>query len=684
MGLRIGVDIGGTFTDLIAYDDRTGETVFGKVPTTPAHPERGCLRAIREAISAKALAEAEYFLHGTTVGLNSLLERRGAKVGLLVTKGVRDLLEIRRGDRAEVYNIFWKAPPHLVPRRLCLPVGGRIRYDGKEHEAFAPDDVAAALEVFRKEQVQTIAVAFINAYANPEHELRAEKILRDCGFEGGISLSHRISGEYREYERTTTTVIDAYVRDRMVRYLSVLEAGVKGIGLDATCLITRCGGGSMTFAEAKDRSFETIMSGPVAGAEGAGELARAFELGNLVSADVGGTSFDTGLIVDGRPTLKYEGEIIGLPLQTSFVDVRTIGSGGGSIAYVDQGGLLQVGPESAGADPGPACYGSGGTRPTVTDAAFHLGMLGAGKLASGLELNREKAEQALRSVAGPIGQDVRTTASGILAIAGAKMANAIREITVEQGLDPREFKLLAYGGAGPLMAVLMANELSIAHIVVPPYAGNFSAWGMLGADLTLTKARTRIMPLVAESLQEANRVLDKLFGELQVAAGEHSTGEAAVREVHLELRYVGQEHSLDISVASRDGIITDDIEAIGNAFRHAYLTSFGIEIDDEVEISAIRAHYRRPLPKRMLKPLKPVAARRGAHGFIQHRMYSFKHASMVDGRIIERDQLVAGEHHHGPAVILEQTATTYVDADYSFHVDGNDLLHVIKQTGSGS
>ena len=679
--LRIGVDIGGTFTDLVAYDGRTGETLFFKAQTTPSAPDVGCLDAVRNSISSDRSADAEYFLHGTTVGLNSLLERRGAKVGLLLTKGMRDVLEIRRGDRAEVYNILWKATPHLVPRSLCLTVAGRVFADGTVHEPLSDDDVRAALEVFLSEGVETVAVAFMNAYANPQHELRAEQILRDQGFAGGISLSHRISGEYREYERTTTTVIDAYVRDRMVGYLTTLEKGLNGIGLDATCLITRCGGGAMTFAEAKDRSFETILSGPVAGAEGAGELSVSCGLGNLITADVGGTSFDTALVVDGRPTLKYEGEIIGLPLQTSFVDVRTIGSGGGSIAYIDQGGLMQVGPESAGAEPGPACYGKGGTRPTTTDACLYLGWLGRGELASGLVLDRAKAEAALAQVATPLGQDLPTAALGILSIAAAKMANAIREITVEQGIDPREFALLAYGGAGPLMGVAMANELSIRHIIVPHYAGNFSAWGMLGADMTLTRGQTRIMPLDEASLEEANTILADLFAKLEASAGKHATGETVERRAALEMRYLGQEHALQVPVNYGNGRLADAPEAIGAAFRSAYDSIFGITLDEPVEISAVRATYVRPLPPRQIRKRTPDDHAATTES-TPHRMYSLKTSEMVDGEIVERDALQVGTRKQGPAIVVEPTATTYVDVDYTYHVDEHDLLH-LERTGPG-
>src|SRR4051812_18244139 len=511
MSTRIGVDVGGTFTDLIFYDDETGEIRVGKEPTTPSAPEEGVLAAVGSAVPQEQVGAAEYFLHGTTVGLNSLLTRTGAVVGLLATRGFRDILEIRRGDRDDPYDLFWKQPPPLVPRRLRIPVTGRMLADGTEHTPFDADDVRGAVEAFEGDGVTSVAVAFLHSYANPAHELAAAEALRQFGFEGEISLSHQVSGEYREYERTTTTVIDAYVRPRMAVYLRALGERLQGGGFDGSLLVTRSGGGAMTFPEATARPFETILSGPVAGAEGAAELARTLDIDALITADVGGTSFDTCLVTGGRPQVMYEGSIVGLPVQTPWVDVRSIGAGGGSLAYVDVGGLLRVGPGSAGADPGPACYGRGGTQPTVTDAAFLLGMLGEGTLASGIRLDADRARAAMEPLAEQLGFEVQDVARGIMTIAAANMANAIREITVEQGVDPRQCTLAPFGGAGPLFGTLLARELEIREIVVPPFAGNFSAWGLLGADLPQTEARTRIMQLSEDSVGDAGRLLDELF-----------------------------------------------------------------------------------------------------------------------------------------------------------------------------
>jgi N-methylhydantoinase A len=460
---RLGVDVGGTFTDLIVRDDATGAVLVGKELSSADAPDDAVLRAIEATLGDGGLARAAVFVHGTTVGLNALLERRGATVGLLATSGFRDVLEVRRGDRDDPYDLFWRPPAPLVPRRLRLPVTERVLADGTVRVALVADDVAAALDAFRAEGVDAIAVAFMNAYANPAHELEAERLLRAAGFDGPISLSHRISGEYREYERTCTTVIDAFVRRRMGGYLERLQHRLGSAGFAGSSFMTRSGGGAMTFEEAAERPFETIMSGPVAGVAATVGLARDLGLdGDLIAADVGGTSFDTCVIADGRAPLLYQGEIVGLPLQAPWVDVRSIGAGGGSIAMVDAGGLLRVGPRSAGASPGPACYGRGGTEPTVTDAALALGMLPDGAIAGDVTLRRELAEAALEPLAERAGLgSVEAAARGILQIAAAHMADAIRGITVEQGRDPRTAALVPFGGAGGIFGTLVAAELGV-------------------------------------------------------------------------------------------------------------------------------------------------------------------------------------------------------------------------------
>jgi N-methylhydantoinase A len=684
MATRLGVDVGGTFTDLIFYDDATGEVRLAKEPTTPEFPEQGVLAAVAAGVPSDRLSAAQYFLHGTTVGLNALLERRGAVVGLLATEGFRDALEIRRGDRSDPYDLFWKAPAPLVPRRLRLPVGERVLASGAVRTPLVEEDVRRSLEVFREEGVTAVAIAFLHAYANPEHELAAERILRAEGFDGEISLSHQVSGEYREYERTCTTVIDAFVRARMSNYLRRLEQRLGEAGFSGSPLITRSGGGALSFGEAEGRPFETIMSGPVAGAEGAAELARDLQLDSVITADVGGTSFDTCLITDGRPRVLYEGEIVGLPLQTSWVDVRSIGAGGGSIAYVDEGGLLRVGPRSAGAVPGPACYGRGGTEPTVTDAAFLLGMLGPGQLASGLQLDRAEAAAAVAPLAEALGLSEEHVARGILTIATANMANAIREITVEQGTDPREGTLLPFGGAGPLFGTLLAQELQVSRVVVPPFAGNFSAWGLLGADITQTAARTRIMRLGDEALASANTVLAELFAGLSeraAAADGDGKGVRPKAEVALDMRYVGQEHTITILVAEDGGRIDIDAAELGSRFGEEYERTFGHTMEEVTEIVAVRATLRTPLPRRGREQAGAAASSNGA-GPRSISAYSFSADGWLDFDVVDRADIDETDGLHGPAIILEETATTYVDAGFEVTVHPSGSLFMTDRSAA--
>jgi N-methylhydantoinase A len=663
MAKRIGVDIGGTFTDLLFYDDKTNSYIVEKVPTVPDHPEQGCLNAISSSVSNDLLKETEYFLHGTTVGINALLERKGAKVGLLATKGFRDILEIRRGDRAEMYNLIWTPPPPIVPRHLRLPVNERMLSNGSVNVSLTEEDVLTALKTFEKEGVDSIAVTYLHSYINPEHELRTEVILREAGFSGAISLSHKVSGEFREYERTTTTAVDAFVRKRMQNYMSQLETDLKTAGFDGRCLITRSGSGCMTFAEAEARPFETIMSGPVAGAEGAGELARALGLGDLITADVGGTSFDTCLIIDGRPQLLYQGTVEGLPLQTPWVDVRSIGAGGGSLAHVDAGGLLKVGPRSAGSVPGPACYSRGGEEPTVTDAACFLGMLGKGELASNVRLDKAKAEAAIKRVATQLDMNIEQTARGIIRIACASMSETIREITIEQGNDPREMGLLAFGGAGPLLASLMAEELDITNIIVPPYAGNFSAWGLLGADLLKATARSHIMPVNEENIAHTNSILDQLFTDLESRDSSHDV-DAWQKEVAIDMRYRGQEHSLTIRPDIKGGRISNTAEQMQNAFVKAYEQSFGGSLETTTEIVSVRATLRQALPSRKYARSDYSESKTSEVGSL--KAFSFHAGEWQDFQLYERTALQSDRTYEGPAIITEQTTTIYIDSNDSF------------------
>lgn len=674
--VTIGVDVGGTFTDLVLRDERAGEVVVAKIPTTPSDPEQGVLAAVDAAVGPEDLGRCTYFVHGTTVGLNALIERRGATVGLLTTRGFRDVLEVRHGDRDDPYDLFWTPPPPLVPRRLRQEVVERITAQGQVETPLDPSSVLDALACFRTEGVDAIAVSLLNNYADPAHELEVESILREAGFDGDLSLSHRVSGVYREYERTSTTVIDAFVRRRMGPYLRRLSSGLKDRGFVGELLVTRSGGGAATIAEALRRPFETILSGPVAGAAATARLASVLDEPLLVVADVGGTSFDTAIIRDGRLPLLFEGAVAGMPVQCPWVDVRSIGSGGGSIAHVDAGGLLQVGPRSAGSDPGPASYQRGGTEPTTTDAALLLGMLRPGRLSGGVELDPARAEAALAPLAARAGlRDASDVAQGVLRIAVSQMAGAIRSIAAEQGVDPRETTLVAFGGAGPMFGCLLASELGAPRVVVPPNAGNFSAVGLMQADVTRSASRTVVAPLddVARAqIAQVSKALLASADDADQAVGadldrEPGLGPDVEERVLVDLRYIGQEHTLTVTAGTAGEIATT--ERIREVFVEEYRRTYSHELPEPLELVAVRVERS----VRLQRERGLVPARAWSTPASRTRLWSFRLGGYVDAPVLARVALAA-EGAEGPLLVVEETTTTYVDSGFAARRGPDDSL----------
>ena len=673
MATRIGVDVGGTFTDLIFFDEETGQVTAGKGPSNPAAVDQAVRSVVSKTLDSADSTRTRYFLHGTTVGLNALLERKGARVGLLTTAGFRDVLDQARYERLDergprVWDHLFRAPPPLVDRSLRLTVDERVLADGTIHRPLDPDSVRVAAKTFIEEGVECVAIVFINAHANSAHELQAAELLRAGGFTGPVSLSHITTGQYREYERTSSTVIDAYVRPVVSGYLERLESGLREDQIGAECLITTSAGGCIAFVEAQTRPFETVMSGPVAGAVGASTLCRELDLGLAITADVGGTSFDTCLLVDGRPTVKHEGQVVGMPLQTPWVDVRSVGAGGGSIAYVENG-LLNVGPRSAGAVPGPVSYGRGGTEPTVTDAAVTLGMLARPTLASGLQLDIEGAQHALEALARDLGIDAQAAAEGVMRVASASMAGAMRAVSIEVGQDPRDGALIAFGGAGPLFGCLLARELGIRTLIVPNFAGNFSAWGLLEQDMVRSQTLTIVEPLADAGIRRAETTVATLFDFLDQRTDKRIEG-TVKHEAEFDLRYRGQEYTMTIGVPIENGVIQENADQIAARFAAAYERSYGHAFDVEVTIVSVRAIERTALPKPTDRPV--------ANGSIQRsgataRAYSFHADEWLDFEVIDRDALASGDTFSGPAIVLESTATSYFDVG----MDG-----VVHETGT--
>ena len=675
MATRIGIDVGGTFTDLIVLDEESGEITVGKGPSNPAAVDQAVQGVLTSTTDRSALERAGYFLHGTTVGLNALLERKGARVGLLTTEGFRDVLEIRRllrvDERGEhMWDRLFRTPEPLVSRPLRLGIRERVLADGTVRQPLDRAGVVEAASTFASEGVECVAIMFLNSHANPRHELEAAEVLREAGFGGPVSLSHLVSGQYREYERASTTVVDAYVRPAVAGYLERLEAGLRQEAFAGECLITTSAGGCLSFAEARSRPFETAMSGPVAGAVGASKLCAVLSLPLAITADVGGTSFDTCLLVDGRPRVKYEGEVVGMPLQTPWVDVRSVGAGGGSIASADRG-LLDVGPRSAGAHPGPVCYGRGGTEPTVTDAAVTLGMLARDTLASGLRLDIDAAAAALARLGEELGLEPEQAARGVLRVAGATMAGAIRAVSIEVGEDPRSAALIAYGGAGPLFASLLARELGIRTIVIPNYAGNFSAWGLLEQDVVRSAALTIVSPLDDGGIARAQRTIEHLIRQLDSRAQADLQG-TVTHEAEFDLRYPGQEYTLTVPVGLADGRIAESPQEIARRFADLYERTYGHSFEVGVDILSVRAIERTVLPQ-AARPRHSIV--NGA-GFTPRtaRAYSFANEEWCEFELIEREWLAPGARFAGPAIVMEATTTSYIDAGLSGTVHDSGAL----------
>lgn len=664
--MRVGIDVGGTFTDVIVLDEGSGGVVLAKQPTRDSADGIRVLAALEQALPSDDLRVVTEFAHGTTLALNAIIERRGGIVGLLCTHGFRDVLEIRRGGRDDAFNLTWSPPRPLVPRRLRLPVRGRILASGEERTALHDNDVEEAVAVFAASGVEAVAIAFINAWANPAHERRAGDLLRQAGFGGEITLSSDLSREYREFERTSTASVNAYVQPLLSGYLRTLHRDLRDHGLGAEPHVMRSGGGLLRFQDAETRPVEIICSGPVAGAEAAARVARELGLDAVVAADVGGTSFDTCLILDGVVPILSQGLVAGLPVQTRWGDVRSIGAGGGSVAWLDEGGLLRVGPRSQAGYPGPAVYGCGGEEPTVTDAAALLGMIDERRRLGGMTLDFERAATAYATLAQKLERPLEVVAQGVMRIAATAMANAIREITIEQGHDPREAALVAFGGAGPLFAELLARELAITTVVVPPLAGNFSAWGLLGAEPTRDAARTYPALLCDTALKLAEGIFVELAASCTPANGRAD----AVVERLLDLRYRGQEHTLTVSIPHASSSARAD--EVASVFCRAYETRYLHTLESEIEIVTLRTRVR--LPTRL-----PDWPRERAQAGPQPRggaktAFSFALDDWATFETLDRDDLQSGDRVTGPAMISEHTATTYLDSGSVAEVDSSGCL----------
>jgi N-methylhydantoinase A len=676
---RLAVDIGGTFVDAIEFDQHSGDVRLAKAPTTPARPADGVLEAIRRL--GTPLEQTELIVHGTTLGLNAIIERKGARTGLITNDGFRDLFEIGRADvpREHMYDFAYQRPPPLVRRRWRLGVVGRIDAQGNVVEALDESGVLDAATRLVNDGVQAIAIAFLHSYRNPEHEERAAQIVREAFPEIAVSASSAITREYREVERTATAVLDACIRPIFDAYLGELQQALGGSGFQGRFLVMRSGGGAMLAEVAARAPLYTVMSGPAGGIVGATRLAQELELPRLLSLDYGGTSLDAAVIENAAPLVMYEARLEHFPVLMPIFDIRCIGAGGGSIAWVQEG-LLQVGPQSAGADPGPIAYRKGGTEPTTTDAALILGYIDAGGFLAGampLDLGASRAGLQKR-VAAPLNTDIGAAAAGIFDVLIAKTVGAIREITVERGRDPRDFSLLGFGGAGPMIAPMIAREIGAVEVIVPNVPAAFSAWGMLMSDLVFEVSRTQILTLDAAAWP----VLEAGFAQLERQAldllAEQGVAEAD-RGVDrlIECRYVGQEHAIAVAVESQ----TDAGQASATAvrrFNELHRERYGHALNATVQASTLRVRAIGRLEK---PPLKRIPAARDGVGptpMTTRDAYCFANRGYRRFNVYARDGLAAGHKVDGPAIIDEGTSTTVVHSDQHVLVDayGNLIIRV--------
>ena len=653
---RVSMDIGGTFTDVVAYDEQAGTYAAGKSSTTPHDLTEGVLAGLDQVIASPG--EIAFTVHGTTQGLNAFLQRRGERVLLLATRGAGDVYHIARGNRTRLYDVHFRKPRPLLPRSDIVEIGGRLDHAGAELEPLDAGAIRAAARRAREEGFGAIAVAFLFSYVNPDHELAAEAILREELDGVTVSLSHRVAREWREYERTSSAVIDAYTAPIVRRYLERLESELQSRGLSVPLHVMQSSGGIVTAESARELTLQTLLSGPVGGTMGGVALARLLYRPNLICIDMGGTSFDVSLIVDGQPDVSSEAVLEGFPLLMPVVNIHTIGAGGGSLAYAEAGGL-RVGPESAGADPGPACYGRGGSQPTVTDANLLLGRVDEASFAGGrMSLDIEAARTAVAALGDELGIDAADLAEGICDVANAKMAQAIRTLTVEKGIEPRDFALVACGGAGPMHAAFLARELGVSEVLVPRYPGAFSAWGMLESEVRKDASRAHYSPLGDLDRAELAALLADLEEEGFDGLADEGITRATGRVEHaLDLRYAGQEYTLTVSLTGAGEPLEDDFAtSLSGRFDEAHQTRFGhANPGAPIEVVVVRSTALGD--KGRAEPVAMDGA--GAEFPSSQRRVAFDR-ELHEALMVWRDDLPRDAVVAGPAVISEDTATTVV------------------------
>ena len=682
--MRLAVDIGGTFTDVVVFDEDKKSLALTKALSTPAELAKGVQEGItKTAIPLEAVSS---LIHGSTVVVNAIIERTGAKTALVTTKGFRDVYEIGRINRPESFNPRFRKHRPLVPREDIFEVSERMLADGSVRTPLDEQEARAVARIIREEGFQAAAVLFLHSYRAPEHEVRMCEILREADPNLFVSASHELSREYREYERTSTVAANAYVGPKVSQYLGDLERRLRGSGFAGNLMIMQSNGGLSDVELARRQCIQMMESGPAAGVVGTMALCETLDLEAAIAFDMGGTTAKASVIRRGEPSLSPDyfigGYNEGLAVRIPVLDIVEVGTGGGSIGWLDEGGGLHVGPRSAGAEPGPASYGRGGTEPTVTDANVILGRLSPERFLGGeMRLNRNAAESALRErLAHPLGVNLERAASGMLQVATSAMANVVRHVTLERGLDPRDFTLVAYGGGGPLHASSVAKELSIRTIIIPQAPGHFSAVGMLMADFRRDYVQTLFARMDDLEMAELEDEFKKLEAEGRKAL--EASGiprERIVFERAADMRYVGQEHAVAVRVPAAVGDETARAE-IKKLFDDAHELRYSHSAPGEsadivsLRVSAIGRLGKPEFPRIPPgDPAPPPAARRGTRSVI------FEASGALEAAVFDRTKLLQGNMIPGPAIIEEAASTTVVEPGDTVTV--NAYGHLVMQLG---
>lgn len=683
MAYRLGVDIGGTFTDIALIDETTGRIYTDKVSSTPQDPSGGFMEAVQRLLAKQQIAakDVAYIVHGTTIATNAIIEGKVAPTGFITTEGFRDMLEIARQIRPTLYDLQFEKPRPLVPRHRCFGVPERLNAGGT---VLTPLDEKALRQVahaLRAEGVEAIAVCFLHAYANPVHERRAGAILAEVFPEAVVSLSAEVAPEFREYLRASTTAINSCIRPVVARYLQRIEDRLAGLA--AELLVMQSSGGVYTFAAARQKPVYMVESGPAAGVIAAAHLGQARGYQQVISFDMGGTTAKAALIQDGAPSVTKDYEVgttaqaglgatrgAGYPIRTPVIDLVEIGAGGGSIAWVDPGRILRVGPQSAGADPGPACYGRGGTHPTVTDANLALGRLNPSYFLGGeIAIDPVAAQRAIEQhCARPLGMDWVEAAHGIVEIANTAMVNALRLVSVQRGYDPRDFALVAFGGAGPAHANRLAALTEIPVAIIPQSPGTASALGLLVTDLKHDYATTLIQRLDQVDSQTLEQTFRTLEAQGRETLGREGMAEAAMEfRRQVDLRYVGQSHELTLPLAA-GALGPAQLAQLLAQFHRTHERAYGFSAPEEdVELVSVRLSAIGQIAKPALAPLAKAAGEATAKG--NRPVYFAEREGFVDCPVYDRYALGADAVVQGPAIVEEIDSTTVVHPQYQVRVD---------------